>query len=334
MASLVTGATGFLGRALVRALLQQGETVYALVRPGRQTHALKGLDVEVREADLLDPGALVKAFTGIDHVYHTAGIHRLNATFEDSVRVNVIGTRHVLDAASQAGVQRIVIISNDTTCGSATEAGPADEDTVWDLGSLNVPYLTAAYVAEVEALRAAVRGNPVVIVNPGGMLGDWDLPPSPAGRWLIEYLNGRLPAVPEFYLNIVDVDDVARGALAAMRQGRIGERYLLTNWNTTLGEYLGLAGRLVGVKAPKILPHEVAATNAIVGGRVLQFFGLSPSTSSTLARLARKRLHYNNAKAVRELGFTTTPVEETVDRAVRWFQAAGFLKKVKYGRTE
>lgn len=327
MTDLVTGASGFLGSAIVRALLAQGRSVRALVLPNADLANLKDLDVELVRGDVTEPATLVPAVAGIDDVYHAANLYSLWDPESDHVSVNVLGTRHVLAAAHAAGVSRVVFTSSSTTVGSAPPEGAADETGIWDLGGVDLPYFTTKFLAEVECLRAGARGLDVVIVNPGMMIGERDRPTSPSGRWLIEFLNGRLVAVPPVFMNVVDVDDVARGHLLAAERGTSGERYLLTNWNTTAEEFLGRVGALTGRRAPLPVPYEVASAGATVGGAVLDLFGFDTKTTASLVRFAQKRMHCSNAKAVRELGWKTTPIEATLEKAVRWLNASEFVKR-------
>ena len=327
MVNLVTGASGFIGSAIVRALLRRGETVHALVRPGRQTHALRDLPVTILRADITLPDTLAPVLEGVDRIYHTAAIHRVNAKESEFQAVNVLGTRNVLRAARTAGAGRVVLVSSEMAVGAAPPDALADEDTVWNLAPANLPYLTSLHLGEIEAFHAAATGSDVVVVNPGGMLGEWDLPLGLTGRWIVEFLNGRLPAVPRFALNVIDVDDAAEGAVLAGEQGTRGERYLITNWNTHLNELLTQCAQMAGREAPLSVPTNLALGPGAMGGRVLEMFGLAPPLSAALSKLSGFRWHFSNAKATRELGLSTRPVEETLDKAIRWYNGAGLVKR-------
>ena len=327
MIDLVTGAAGFLGSAVTRSLLARGRKVRVLVQPNADQSNLKDLDVEFVRGDVTAPETLVPALKCVRTLYHTAGLYALSNDAKEYERVNVIGTRNLLAAAQEAGVKRLVYTSNASTVGSAPPDGVADETGIWDLGPLELPYFTSKHLAETECLRAAAQGLDVVIVNPGMMLGERDRPSSPSGRWLIEFLNGRLLAVPPMYINIVDVDDVAEGHLLAAERGQKGERYLLTNWNTTAEELLTRVGQLTGRRPPLVVPYEVAFAGAAVGGAVLELLGISHATSASLVKFAQLRMHFSNEKAVRELGFNVTPVDATLEKAVRWLNASEFVKR-------
>lgn len=327
MHNLVLGATGFVGSALVTELLLHGETVTAFLRPESDAQIYRGRSVRIVRGDITDIAALRTAMQGIDRVYHAAGLHTFGDSEERHLAINVLGTRNVMRAAAEAGVKRVVFTSSESTVGSAGVHTAADETGLWDLGALNIPYLTSKYLAEVEAIRAAAQGLDVVCVNPSTVLGDGDRQPTPIGRWIIEFLNGRLPAVPPLDLNVVDVADVARGHWLAAEQGRRGERYILGAWNTTMGELLAKCGELVGRHAPMVIPHEMAFAGATVGGIVLEFLGLQSTITPSWAKFARKRMHVSHQKAARELGYTITPLAETLDRAIRWFNASGMVKR-------
>lgn len=327
MRCLVTGGNGFLGSALCRTLAAHGHAVRALVRPGTQAANLEGAGAEVVYGDITDASSLEPALQDIDWLFHAAALYTLSDDDLLHARVNVLGTRNVLEAAAQAGVKRTIVTGSATNLGSAPPAGATTEDGLWDLGPLNIPYHTSKYLAEVEALRAAARGLDVIIVEPSTMLGERDRVDSPSGRWLVEFLNGRLLAVPPIEMNLVGVDDVALGHLLAAERGGRGERYLLTNWNTTAEAFFTVVGGLVGRRPPLVLPYEVAFAGAAVGGAVLELLGVSANVSASLVRFAHKRMHFSNAKAVRELGFAPTPIEQTIEKAVRWLNASPHVKR-------
>jgi dihydroflavonol-4-reductase len=327
----VTGAGGFLGSALVRVLLEHGHQVRALLRPGGSAERLQAIEPGQRpslsEADITDPAAMQNVLSDVELLFHAAGLHSLTGDEKLHTSINVLGTRTVLAAAKQAGVRRVVVTSSATTVGSATADSLATEESVWDLGSLGIPYFTSKFLAEVEALRAAALEQDVVIVNPSTMVGERANSASPTARWLVEYLNGRLVAVPPVYMNISDVDDVARGHLAAAEHGKRGERYLLTHWNTTAEEFFTRIGCLVGRRPPLVVPYEVAFAGATVSSAVTELLGLSENVSSSLIRFAHNRMWASNRKAVRELNFTVSPVEDSLEKTVRWFNASGLVKR-------
>lgn len=327
MRCLVTGGNGFLGSTLCRLLAEEGHAVRALVRPGAALENLAGLDVEPVTGDVTDLGSLHAAAAGAEWVFHTAGLYSLGADEAVCNRVNVLGTRNLLAAAESAGAARVVVTGSATNVGAAPAGGFADEDSLWDLGPLNLPYLTSKYLAEVEALRAGARGLDVVVVEPSTLVGERDRPDSPSGSWLIEFLNGRLLAVPPIEMNVVGAEDAARGHLLAAMHGRRGERYLLTDWNTTAEALLGKVGELVGRRPPLLVPYEVAYAGAAVSGAVLELLGVTDNVSASLVRFARRRMHYRNTRAARELGFAPRPIDEALERAVRWLNASPHVKR-------
>lgn len=327
MRCLVTGGNGFLGSALCRMLVAHGHTVRALLRPGTQAANLEGVAVELAYGDITDESSLAPALEGVDWLFHTAGLYSLSDDDALHARVNVLGTRNVLAAAARAGVARAIVTGSATNVGSAPADGHATEDGLWDLGALNIPYYTSKFLAEAEALRAGARGLDVVLVEPATLVGERDRPDSPSGRWLIEFLNGRLLAVPPIEMNVVDVDDAARLHLLAAERGARGERYLATNWNTTAEGFFTKAGGMVGRRPPLVVPYEVAFAGAAVGGAVLELLGVTANVSASLIRYAHKRMHYANAKAVRELGFEPTPIDQTLEKAIRWLNASPHVKR-------
>lgn len=327
MLNLVTGAGGFFGSALTRLLVAQGESVRALLLPGFDPGALSGLAVEIVRGDVTDVQSISAAMRGVDRVFHAAGLHSLNAPYANYVNINILGTRNVLQAAAQASVTRFIHVSHASTVGSAPENGLANEDGIWDLGDLHVPYLTSKFLAEREVFQAGARGLDVVCVNPGVMVGENDDAVSFSTRWLIEFLSGNLLAVPPISLNIVDVNDVAKGALQAALRGRRGERYLLTHWNTTAEELFTRVGQLVGRRPPLAVPYEVAFAGSKVSSAVLDLLGIAPNISDSLVRLASKRMLASNAKAVAELDFEVSPIDVTLEKTVRWLNGSGLVKR-------
>lgn len=327
MRCLVTGGNGFLGSALCRTLTARGHAVRALLRPGAQAANLEGVAVELAFADITDASSLAPVTEGVDWVFHTAALYTLSDDDALHARVNVLGTRNVLEAAARAGVARAIVTGSATNFGSAPAGGLATEESLWDLGGLNIPYYTSKYLAAVEALQAGARGLDVVVVEPATLVGERDRANSPSGRWLIEFLNGRLLAVPPIEMNLVDVDDVARMHLLAAERGRRGERYLATNWNTTADAFFAKVGGMIGRRPPLVVPYEVAFAGAAVSGAVLELLGVSENVSASLVRYAHKRMHYSNAKAARELGFDPTPIESTLEKAIRWLNASPHVKR-------
>jgi dihydroflavonol-4-reductase len=318
---LVTGASGFLGWHVARVLLERGYAVRALVRPGSR---VRELDVETVAGDLRDAASLERAAAGCGLVFHVAADYRLWARNPDDLyRSNVDGTRHLLQAARNAGVERVVYTST-VGCIGFPHGGIGDEDTPVALGDMVGHYKRSKFLAERVALEFARGGLPVVIVNPTAPVGDHDVKPTPTGQIVLDFLKGGLPAFIDTGLNVVDARDCALGHLQACEKGRPGERYILGSENLTLAEILGTLARLAGRKAPTVrLPYAVAY---LAGAASTAWAGLTrqpPRIPLEGVRMARKRMWVTHEKARRELGFDPAPAEAALARAVEWFGGAG-----------
>lgn len=329
MKALVTGATGFLGSAVVRELLRNGEEVRVLVRPSANRLNLQGLDMEEVPGDITDLDSVRRALKGCDRVYHVAALYTLADPPQAYYRINVEGTRNVLAASLEAGVRRVIHTSTIAAVGSARAGKPADEDTVWDLGEFFLPYVTTKYLAEVEAWRACARGLPVVVVNPTAPMGERDLRPTPTGKLIVDFLNGRMPFYPRMDLNVIDADDVAAGHRLAMEKGRPGERYILGGENVSVRKILAVLSRLTGVPIPKWpIPYPAAWVAGFLGDLVLaRLLGRPSVVSLASVRFLKRPMHASNRKATQELGLTLTPLEECLKKAVRWFHAHGYIRR-------
>ena len=327
MKTLVTGATGFIGANVVRALLRRGAEVRALVRPSSDARHLADLDVELVQGDLRDRPSLEAALNGCGMVYHVAAVYSLWASHRQEIYAsNVAGTVNLLEAAGTAGVRKIVYTSSVSTIGLPEDGSPGTEDVPLRPEEMVSDYKRSKYLAEQEVLRYAQRGLPVVIVNPSFPVGPWDVKPTPSGQLIVNYLRGKIPAYVSTGLNIVDVEDVASGHLLAAEKGRLGERYILGHANVTLPEFFRLLEQVSGIKAPRVrIPYSVAYLSACVSEAVARTITHRPPFA-TLAgvRLSRKRMFYDSSKAVRELGFPQTPLIEACRKAVRWFCEHGY----------
>lgn len=326
MDALVTGGTGFVGANLVRELLSDGRAVRVLARSGGDRRALEGCAVEVVEGDLLDRAAVARAVRGVRHVYHVAADYRLWAP-DPSVlfRVNVDGTRHVLDAAAAAGAERVVHTSTVGALGIPKDGSPGDEHTPVSLADMVGPYKASKFLAEEVAREHAARGVPVVIVNPSAPVGAWDIKPTPTGQMIVDFLRGKMVASLDTGLNLVHVRDVARGHILAAERGRPGERYVLGHQNLSLLEIFRLLGRLTGIPAPRFrVPYAVAWLAAAGMEGAARVSGRKPQVSLTAVRMARKRMYFSAARAVQELGLPQTSVEGALREAVEWFVARGY----------
>lgn len=329
MTSLVTGGTGFVGSAVVRALLDAGEVPRVLVRAASDRRNLEGLDVEVTEGDLRDPDSLARACRGCQALFHVAADYRLWAPRPEEIyAANVDGTRALMEAAGAAGVKRIVYTSSVATLGLNRDRSPADEATPATLADMIGPYKRSKFLAE-EVVRDLVReaGLPAVIVNPSMPLGPRDIRPTPTGRLIVEAARGRIPAFVDTGLNVVHVADVAAGHLRAFEQGRIGERYILGGENLSLGEILGTIARLRGRSAPRLrLPHGLVlplAHAAQAWARLTR--GSEPFVTVDGLRMSRKWMFFSSAKAESALGYKARPAEAALADAVDWFREAGYL---------
>jgi dihydroflavonol-4-reductase len=326
MATLVTGGTGFIGAHLVRALLARGERVRCLARPGSRRDNLDGLAVEVVTGDLCDADSLRRAVTGCATLYHCAADYRLYARHpQELYAVNVEGTRCLLRAALDAGVEKVVYTSSVGALGLEPDGAPASESTPVTLERMIGHYKRSKFLGERVAEELAGEGLPVVIVNPSTPVGELDIKPTPTGRMIVDFLNRRLPAYVDTGLNLIDVRDVAEGHLAAAERGRAGERYILGHRNLSLREILETLERLTGLPAPRLrLPHWLPALYASADTAIARARGREPRVSIESVRMSRYRMYFDAAKAVRELGLRQTPVEDALERAVSWFRAKGY----------
>lgn len=319
-----------MGSRLVRKLLDRGETVRCLVRKTSPQGNLNGLSVEQVTGNLQDAASLEQAVRGCRVVYHVAADYRLwSKDPQELYRNNVDGTRNLLNAAHRAGCERIVYCSSVGALGIPKGGASGTETTPVTLDDMIGHYKRSKFLAEQEALKAAASGGPVVIVNPSTPVGPNDIKPTETGRIITRFLNDQMPAYLDTGLNLVDVDDVAEGHLLAAEKGRIGEKYILGNRNMTLREILETLSRLTGKPAPRgKIPYGFALTvahvNEFFSGTLL---GREPGVPVEGVRMAGKLMYFDASKAVRELGLPQTPVEEALERAVRWFCDHGYVKK-------
>ena len=331
MKALVTGATGFVGSNLVRELVADGVEVRILVRARSDRRAVADLPVEVAIGDLLDPPSLAPALQGVDHLYHVAADYRLWAPDPTVLyRVNVDGTRALLQAAEAAGVSRVVYTSSVGTLGLPPNGTPGTEATPVTLADMVGDYKRSKFLGEREAEAAAARGVPVVIVNPSAPVGPWDWKPTPTGRMLVDYLKGRMFAYLDTGLNIVHVRDVARGHVLAAARGRVGERYILGHAEGNLGlrEIFVRLAPYTGIPAPRWrLGHAAALAFAMLFEGASRLTGREPLASRTAVRMARKRMFFDPGRAVRELGLPQTPIDQALRDAVDWFWAHGYAPR-------
>ena len=327
MRALVTGATGFVGAAVARALLREGWEVRALARKGSDRRNLQSIAVEVIEGDLADAASLRHALGGCEALFHVAADYRLGAFDPRQLyQTNVEGTRNILNAARDAGVRRVVYTSSVATIGIPKDGSPGSEASPSTLADMIGHYKRSKFLAE-EVAREAVRGGAaVVIVNPSTPVGPGDVKPTPTGQMVFDAAAGRMPAYVDTGLNIVHVDDVARGHLLAFHRGRVGERYILGGQDMTLREILVEIARLTGRKAPNVrLPGGVVMPIAYVAEAFARVTGRSTRITVEGVRMARKRMFFSSAKAVSELGYHWRAPTLAFADAIAWFREQGML---------
>jgi dihydroflavonol-4-reductase len=326
MKVLVTGASGFVGGAVARALVHAGAEVRALVRADSDRRNFDGLAVESVTGDLRDQASLRRALTGCRQLYHIAAHYALWAKdpsiFYD---INVTGTRNMLEAAREVGIERTVYCSTIGAIGLPPGGGVGTEETPVSLDQMAGHYKRSKYLAEQEVLKLAKGGLPVVIVNPSAPVGAGDVKPTPTGQVIVDFMKGRMPAYIETGMNLIDVDDVAAGHLLAMEKGRQGERYILGNKNLMLRDVFEILSGLTGVKAPTLRLPRLAVLPLAYGNQWLaSLTGWTPRIPLEGVKMAKYKMHYDCSKAVRELGLPQTPPEVALEKAVRWFRTHGY----------
>ena len=326
MTSLVTGATGFLGSHVARQLAARGEHVRVLARPSSDRRALADLPVEIVEGDLRDAASLEQVMGGVGRVFHVAADYRLWAPDTREIyESNVTGTRNLLAAARKARVERFIYTSTVATV--AVDRGElpseATESTVDEMVG---HYKRSKWMAEQEARRAADEGMPVVIAMPTTPVGPGDWKPTPTGKVVVDFLNGRMQGYVETGLNFVGVEDAAAGHLLAAEKGKVGERYLLGAENLTLKQLLDELARIAGRPAPRLkVPHAIALIAAYADASFSRLRGRAPQITIEGVKIARHMMFVDCSKAQRELGFAPGPVAAALERAVRWYEANGYV---------
>jgi dihydroflavonol-4-reductase len=327
MKALVTGATGFVGAAVARALDAAGWQVRVLARSGSDRSNLQPLAWDVVEGDLADLSSLERALEGCAGLFHLAADYRLGARDPTQLyRTNVEGTRNILSAARAAGVPRVVYTSSVATIGIPPDGSPGEERTPVALHHMIGHYKRSKYLAEEVARDAARMGMSVVIVNPSTPVGPGDIKPTPTGQLVLDAASGRMPAYVDTGLNIVHVDDVAAGHLLAFERGRAGERYILGGEDMTLQTILGQVARLVGRAPPRVrLPYAVVLPIAYLAEAIARVSGRSGRVTLEGVRMSRKRMFFSSAKAVSELGYGWRPPLQAFEDAVRWYRERGLL---------
>ena len=326
---LVTGGSGFVGSAVVRVLVDAGYSVRALVRSRSPRANLASLDVEIVEGDMRDAESVGRAMAGVRHVMHVAADYRLWASDRDEIRRNnLAGTCTVMEAALREGVERIVYTSSVAALALRADGSPADESTALAEGNAIGAYKRSKVAAQdLVEMMIARDALPAVIVNPSTPIGPRDIRPTPTGRIIVEAASGRMPGYVDTGLNLVHVDDVAAGHVAALTRGRIGERYILGGQDVLLADMLRDIALLVERRPPRLkVPRRLLFPAAAVAEMIASRTGREPFLTLDGLRMARYRMFFSSAKAARELGYKARPYREGLQDAVAWFRGAGHLK--------
>jgi dihydroflavonol-4-reductase len=314
--TLVTGASGFIGSRVTRLLIERGDEVTVLARKASRVEPLEELGVKVVRGDVGDRRSVRRAMRDAEHLFHIAGTANLALSRERTFRVNVEATRIVFEEALRAEVERAVLTSSAAAIGPSRPGAMADERAVWDAGRYAIPYVDSRHAAEVEAMRLVARGLPLVIVNPTHVLGAGDRGRSSTAI-VLRFLRRQIPAYVDGTLNIVGVEDVARGHLLADERGSVGERYILGNRNFTLQRLFADLGRISGVEPPALkLPLPIALALASGAGRL----GRIRMPSPVEVRASSLNWAFNNAKAKRQLGWRTSPHEDCLEDTIAWYR--------------
>jgi dihydroflavonol-4-reductase len=327
MTTLVTGAAGFLGSHVARQLVARGENVRVLMRPSSNNRAISDLSLEYVTGDLRDAASLDRAMEGTKRVFHVAADYRLWAKNpQDIYDSNVGGTKNLLAAAKKTGIEQLIYTSTVATIAVDRPQLP-NESTDSKLEEMIGHYKRSKWMAEQEVLRSAKEGMPVVVAMPTTPVGPWDWKPTPTGKIILDFLNGKMPGYVETGLNFVGVEECAAGHLLVSERGKIGERYLLGAENLTLKGLLDVLARITGLRAPAMkIPHGVALGVAYMESAFSRLIGKEPQIPVEGVRIAQHKMFVDCSRAQRELGFQPGPVVAALERAVRWYQANGYVK--------
>ena len=327
MTTLITGANGFLGSAVLRQLLEQGVPVRAMVRPGSDRRNFADIDVEIIEGDLTDIESLKRAIRNCNTLFHIAADYRLWIPDPEVMyQTNVDGTRNIITTACDAGVEKIVYTSSVATLGLNDDGTPADEETPVSIDNMFGHYKRSKFLAEEEVKNLVrERGCPVTIVNPSTPVGPRDIKPTPTGKIVLDTIRGRMPAYVDTGLNIVHVDDVAKGHLLALEKGEIGERYILGGDNMTLASILEYICVSQNMKPPTIkLPHNLVLPIAWCMEQIAKITKKEPRATVDSVRMSKKLMYFSSNKAKKKLGYQTRPGVEGLKDAIDWFNKEGY----------
>jgi len=327
MLAFVTGATGFVGSHVARALAARGADLRLLVRSSSDLRNIQDLRAEQVTGDLRDAESLKKALSGCDVVFHVAADYRLWVRDPDQMyRSNVDGTKAILEAARESKVRRVVYTSSVATMGFKSNGQFASEQSPVSLVDMIGPYKRSKFMAEEIAIQAGKSGMDVVVVNPTTPVGERDIKPTPTGRIVVDFLKKKFPAYVDTGLNLVDVSECAQGHMMAMERGKSGERYILGGENLTLKQILDKLAAITGLPSPKIrVPYVVALATGVVDQVVTGYIkNREPRATIDAVRMGRKKMFVSSSKAERDLGWKIVPVDDALHRAVEWFQANGY----------
>jgi dihydroflavonol-4-reductase len=326
--TLVTGASGFLGSHVARQLIARGDKVRVLLRASSHNRAIAGLPLEYVTGDLRDEASLDRAMSGVRRVFHVAADYRLWARrSQDIYDSNVGGTKNLLQAAKRAEVGQLIYTSTVATI-AVDRPEPPNEFTDARLEEMVGHYKRSKWLAEREALDAAKNGLPVIVAMPTTPVGPWDWKPTPTGKIILDFLNGKMPGYVETGLNFVGVEDCAAGHLLIADQGKVGERYLLGAQNLTLKELLDTLARITGLPAPKLkIPHGLALSAAYASTVFSRLTGGEPSIPVEAVKIARHKMFVDASRASRELGFHPGAVAAALERAIRWYESNDYVSK-------
>jgi dihydroflavonol-4-reductase len=324
---LVSGANGFVGSAVVLALLRHGYAVRALARPSSDIRNLDGVEVEIVRGDLLDPPSLDRALTACEGLFHVAADYRLWARDPRAImRTNLRGTHNILLAAARCKLRRVVHTSSVATLGLHADATPADEDTQARLAAMIGTYKRSKFLSEALARRCAQAGQDIVIVNPSAPIGPRDRKPTPTGRTILDAARGHMPAYVDTGLNIVHVDDVAEGHVLAYERGQSGRRYVLGGTDMSLHAILEIVAECSGRRGPWLrLPHAAVMPVAYLAEAWAKVSGRTPTLSVDAVKLARHPMYFSSHRAEVELGYRARPAREALVDAIQWFREQGYF---------
>src|SRR6266567_2509604 len=328
MTTLVTGAAGFVGYHVTRVLIGRVKHVRVLIRATASLRTNEGLACECVYGDLRDPSSLRKALEGVRQVFHVAADYRLWARNPNEIYDNnVVGTRNLIRASREAGVERFIYTSTVGTIAVPRRGQLPNEATKASVREMIGHYKKSKFLAEQEVLNAAAKGLPAVIVNPTTPVGPGDWKPTPTGRIIVDFLNGRMPAYVDTGLNFVPVEDCAAGHILAAERGRIGERYILGGENLTLKQALEILSQVSGRPAPRVrVPHVLALGAAYADAALSRLIGREPQIPLEGVRMARHSMYVNTEKARAELEFSPGPLTAAFERAVRWYESSGYVR--------